>query len=265
MDRYLLWVQIEPSTLAVRRRALYWAFEGRMDFPLSSLSAVMLEELFLARRATASGHWVNTAGSAIRSLIKWAVGREVMERDISRFWPKVRAISQRSTEPITPEELEKLLVTASSDLRLFMLLGVFFGARRQNLCDLDWSWISKDWIVTIPAGKFKQRREHVEPLHPRLIEELKGRRQESGLVMPDLPSPCNIGEAMKAAARRCGVDPKKVYPHALRATFASRLSDSGANLKQIAEMGGWSSVEVVASRYIRKMDPATARSILGRM
>jgi integrase len=61
------------------------------------------------------------------------------------------------------------------------------------------------------------------------------------------------------------VDPRKVYPHALRATFASRLSDSGANLKQIAEMGGWSSVEVVASRYIRKMDPATARSLLGRM
>jgi integrase len=265
IERYLRSVPLSPNTLQVRQRALRWAFAPIAVQDVQSLTGTRLEGLFVAKKDTAGGHWMNTCAAAIQSLIKWSMRREIMDRDISRFWPRVRAVSQRCIEPLDAGELNRLMGGSPPSLRLFVLLGVYFGARRQNLCDLDWSWISEDWVVTIPATHFKQRRVHVEPLHPRIIDELRGLRRPSGLVMQGLPSPSNIGAALKAVARKVGVDPRKVYPHALRATFATMLSESGANVAQIMQLGGWSSADVVTRRYIRPMNAETGRSLLGRM
>lgn len=265
LERYLAATQYEPTTLEVRRRALLWSLRSVLQDPTHCLTGLRLETCFVAQKDAAGGHWLNTCGSAIRSFIRWAVQREILERDISRFWPKVRAISQRCTDPITPEEVERLLTMSPTSARLFFLFGVYFGARCSNLLDLDWSWISADWVVTIPAGKFKQRREHREPLHPRLIRELQTMRKPAGRVLEGLPDAKHIGELLKRIAVKAGVDPRKVYPHSLRATFATRLSEAGANLQQIAQLGGWASVEVVASRYIRPMPTDKGKEILGRI
>ena len=265
IERYLRGVQLAPQTLAVRRRCLQWSFADHLDVSTYKLSGAALETIFLAKKDTAGGFWVNCAGAAIKALFKWGVSREVIERDVSKFWPKVATESQRSMDPITSKEAERLIAESPRALKLFCLFGFFAGFRRANIAKADWSWVSEDWMITIPKGQFKQRVAHTQPLHSRIIEEIKADRKPSGLIIEGLPSESSMGRALTHIAKTCGIDERKIFCHAMRAAFATRLSESGANLKQICDLGGWKSIEVLASRYIRKMDPTFARGLLEKM
>lgn len=70
----------------------------------------------------------------------------------------------------------------------------------------------------------------------------------------------SVNRRVTAAAEAAGIDPKTIYPHAIRATAATYHSYNGLSTAALKSMFGWKKLDV-AEKYIRKSGEATAEAL----
>jgi integrase/recombinase XerC len=131
----------------------------------------------------------------------------------------------------------------SSGLRVSELVGL-----NSNQLDLDLG------IVRVMG---KGRKERIVPVGRKAIEVLKAYLEERGMLKGDEPIFINslrgrltarsVGRLIKKYTRHSGIF-RKVSPHSLRHTFATHLLDAGADIREIQEMLGHSSLSTT-QRY----------------
>jgi integrase/recombinase XerC len=131
----------------------------------------------------------------------------------------------------------------SSGLRVSELVGL-----NSNQLDLDLG------IVRVMG---KGRKERIVPVGAKAIEVIKSYLEERGRVGGDSPIFVNslggrltarsVGRLLKKYTRHSGIF-RKVSPHSLRHTFATHLLDAGADIREIQEMLGHSSLSTT-QRY----------------
>jgi integrase/recombinase XerC len=103
----------------------------------------------------------------------------------------------------------------------------------------------------------KGRKERIVPVGVKAIEALKAYLGERGASRGDDPIFINafggrltarsVGRLIKKYTRHSGIF-RKVSPHSLRHTFATHLLDAGADIREIQEMLGHSSLSTT-QRY----------------
>lgn len=143
---------------------------------------------------------------------------------------------KRIPDYFTMAEAEALiLATDSADTRLVMRLMLRCGLRVSEALslrpsdlrlDLDWPVVSIR--ADVPGNKAKEGRE--VPIPPDLIEFLRDRK--SGKVGAfNLPlfnfTRQAVGQGMKRAAKRAGVDLERAHPHTLRHTYGRECALKG--------------------------------------
>ena len=131
----------------------------------------------------------------------------------------------------------------SSGLRVSELVGL-----NSNQLDLDLG------IVRVMG---KGRKERIVPVGLKAIEVLKAYLEERGMVEGEEPIFINslrgrltarsVGRLVKKYSRHSGIF-RKISPHSLRHTFATHLLDAGADIREIQEMLGHSSLSTT-QRY----------------
>ena len=131
----------------------------------------------------------------------------------------------------------------SSGLRVSELVGL-----NSNQLDLDLG------IVRVMG---KGRKERIVPVGVKAIEVLKAYLEERGMVEGEEPIFINslrgrltarsVGRLVKKYSRHSGIF-RKISPHSLRHTFATHLLDAGADIREIQEMLGHSSLSTT-QRY----------------
>jgi integrase/recombinase XerC len=131
----------------------------------------------------------------------------------------------------------------SSGLRVSELVGL-----NSNQLDLDLG------IVRVMG---KGRKERIVPVGVKAIEATKSYLEERGMVRGEGPIFVNslggrltarsVGRLIKKYTRHSGIF-RKVSPHSLRHTFATHLLDAGADIREIQEMLGHSSLSTT-QRY----------------
>lgn len=131
----------------------------------------------------------------------------------------------------------------SSGLRVSELVGL-----NSNQLDLDLG------IVRVMG---KGRKERIVPVGVKAIEATKSYLEKRGTVRGDGPIFVNsfggrltarsVGRLIKKYTRHSGIF-RKVSPHSLRHTFATHLLDAGADIREIQEMLGHSSLSTT-QRY----------------
>jgi integrase/recombinase XerC len=131
----------------------------------------------------------------------------------------------------------------SSGLRVSELVGL-----NSNQLDLDLG------IVRVMG---KGRKERIVPVGVKAIEATKSYLEDRGMVRGDGPIFVNslggrltarsVGRLVKKYTRHSGIF-RKVSPHSLRHTFATHLLDAGADIREIQEMLGHSSLSTT-QRY----------------
>ena len=131
----------------------------------------------------------------------------------------------------------------SSGLRVSELVGL-----NSNQLDLDLG------IVRVMG---KGRKERIVPVGVKAIEVLKAYLEERGMVEGEEPIFINslrgrltarsVGRLIKKYSRHSGIF-RKISPHSLRHTFATHLLDAGADIREIQEMLGHSSLSTT-QRY----------------
>lgn len=101
---------------------------------------------------------------------------------------------------------------------------------------------NKERIVPFGHSACKSLRKYLEQARPELAEK-GGRKPQAFLSEHGLPlTRARIWMIVKEAAFRAGIE-KKVYPHALRHSFATHLLANGADLRVIQELLGHASIE----------------------
>jgi integrase/recombinase XerC len=129
------------------------------------------------------------------------------------------------------------------------------GLRVSELVGLNSNYLDLDLGIVRVMGK--GRKERIVPVGVKAIEVLQAYLEERGMVEGEEPIFINslggrltarsVGRLIKKYSRHSGIF-RRVSPHSLRHTFATHLLDAGADIREIQEMLGHSSLSTT-QRY----------------
>lgn len=232
------------------RRHLYELGDLRID-ALDTKRIETARNAHLKGRAIASvNHWL----SLLKMLVRWAMTLKMLP---ALPWSVPRLRAQKKPRAMLPTASTAEWIAAVDayckrrplvPTAVRLMYGI--GLREEEAATARWEWI--DWERnTYTPGKTKGREAVALPLPIWLVEHLRARRKECGLIAPH-----RTGRAMRSgyAARAmahansvCGL--QGVTPHRLRGTYATQLSEDGVPIQTIQMM-------------LRHKDSATTMSYL---
>lgn len=219
-------------------------------------------ELYLADERRLKPQTINRMVASLRSLYRFLLTREVVSKNI---FVKVHAMRSPKRLPkfvpsgkmitVVDEVLERL---QGSDWRqcrdaLIVLLLYSCGVRLAELVGIDKGDFSADFTMLRVRGKGDKER--MVPLVGRVSREVKSFIEkfssqkicissENALFLSTQGERISRSDVQRSVARllrECGVDGKS-SPHVLRHTFATHLLNDGADLREIQELMGHSSL-----------------------
>lgn len=209
----------------------------------------------------------------LRTVIRWAIGAGFLDRNPLEGY-KVEGERNPRRPMTTAPQYEKLLRHAAEVHPLLSSLlvvahdtGHRIGAVRQlRWEDVDLRASSVRWV----AGFEKTRREHRTPLTRAAVSALRQARKAAAAISDWVfPSPTDASKPVSVHLARdwwiqCEVKANVPHQpgcgwHSLRRLFATELK--AAPLKDLCELGGWLTPQLVVSVY-QRADPVTMRKAL---
>lgn len=205
--------------------------------------------------------------------------------EAARIRPLAEATAQRVRAGVTRGESQRL--AALGEFRaLLYALAMGTGLRRGELSRLRWADADLECgFVHVTAASAKSRKEQRVELHPRLIEALKARRpavfDPAALVVPpcmfpstrsfhadlvaaglateeriSLPTPTKSGTTFKRRWSTADATGRIIDFHALRTTFVTWLSVTGAHPRTAQALARHSTLELTMKVYtdVRQLD-----------
>lgn len=253
IKRYLATVvpRKTKSTQRVERDRLRWWYDNHATVPLSEVSAPMIAA---ARDALSKDRQPATVNRylAVLSQVMTHAEREwewAQENPVRRV-KKLREPAGR-VRFLSPEELKALLsvLEARPMLAAVVELALGTGLRRGELIRLRWSDVDLARRLVVVMGKNHERRGI--PLSARVVEALRKlpRRVDTPLLFPGprhRDKPWEFEKTWKAAVFAAGLE--DFHFHDLRHTTASYLAMNGATEREIAEVLGHKTLQMV-KRY----------------
>lgn len=197
-----------------------------------------------------------TAFFALRSFYRYleALGERVDVR-----WD---LIPRRWVEPdrivLSREQVKRIIDSAeTTEEKLIVMLLYDLALRVGELVKLRWRDVRiEDGVCWVDTTRLKKGRKLRIPLAVdtcRTLLEYRARLEEYG--RPPRPDDRIIGYTermiqyiVRRLGRKIGVD--NLHPHAFRRARATHLSEDGWSLAEIAELGGWKSIQTLM-RYVR--------------
>lgn len=222
-------------------------FEREHGSLLDAAPATILEYI-TGEGARVAASTVARSLSALRAFYAWALlmgkvtespVKDARGRKIGRRLPRVLSESEASAI------IEADLSARDRAVILLMLLAGLRLTEVSRLCRRDVDLSSQSVRVEGKGDK-----ERVIPLHSDVVDALKTWLKAHPRLPGDALFPGYKGSGLQRraieslvarAGEKAGLS-KKVTPHMLRHTFATRLLRSGANLRQVQELMGHASV-----------------------
>jgi integrase len=167
-------------------------------------------------------------------------------------------------------ELERLLAAVPTERdRLIVLIGAYAGLRVSEICKLRVEHLDfEDGMLEVHAGKGDKDR--TVPMHPQLARALRvwiGSSREGWLFPSERGQSGHLTTRavqlmIRAAAERAEIV-RHVTPHKLRHSFATNLLAKGADLLEIKDLLGHSSV--ATTQIYAQALPERLRSAVERL
>lgn len=165
---------------------------------------------------------------------------------------------------LQPDELRRFFEALEhpdtpSDLRDYLLISIFTGARRSNVLAMKWSDIDKEreiWTISPEESKNSQRL--TVPLLPQVIEILHRRKRATHgmFVFPSVSASGHYEEPKKAWGTLIKrADIQNVRIHDLRRTMGSYQTMTGASTTIVGKTLGHKSQQSTAVYTRMTMDP----------
>ena len=259
-------VEIEKvDRMAIRKYLSFLHRKNRKSSIARKISTLRSFYKYLVREQVISS---NPAKSVSTPKIEKTLPATLTVDEAFRLMEAPQTISEKSSEGSKEKGLRDraiLELLYSSGLRVSELVGL-----NSNQLDLDLG------IVKVMG---KGRKERIVPVGAKATEALVAYLKGRGILGGDEPIFINslggrltarsVGRVMKRYSRQSGIF-RKVSPHSLRHTFATHLLDAGADIREIQEMLGHSSLSttqrythISAGKLMEVYDKAHPRSFRG--
>ncbi|MBR3893225.1 MAG: tyrosine-type recombinase/integrase [Alistipes sp.] len=273
VDGFISYIEAErrysPLTVRNYRRDIadFLEFIGvdKERFDPNAIARADVEEwiIYLFEKRKLKAQSVNRSVATLRSFWKWMLGHGHANRDI------VSIISQAKTPSRLPvfvseSRMEDVVALLRDDIAteeferlrdaVIVLLFYTAGLRLAELANLKIGDISADYRTIRILGKGEKER--IVPLIGRMGEILKKYfsqfssqniciGQKKALILSKKGEPISVRTIQRIVDRKlkdAGIQ-GKTSPHTLRHTFATHLLNEGADLREIQELLGHSSLK----------------------
>ena len=273
VDGFISYIEAErrysPLTVRNYRRDIadFLEFIGvdKERFDPNAIARADVEEwiIYLFEKRKLKAQSVNRSVATLRSFWKWMLGHGHANRDI------VSVISQAKTPSRLPvfvseSRMEDVVARLRDDIAsedferlrdaIIILLFYTAGLRLAELSNLKIGDISADYRTIRILGKGEKER--IVPLIGRMGEILKKYfsqfssqniciGQKKALILSKKGEPISVRTIQRIVDRKlkgAGIQ-GKTSPHTLRHTFATHLLNEGADLREIQELLGHSSLK----------------------
>lgn len=273
VDGFISYIEAErrysPLTVRNYRRDIadFLEFIGveAERFDPNAIARADVEEwiVYLFEKRKLKAQSVNRSVATLRSFWKWMLGHSHANRDI------VSVISQAKTPSRLPvfvseSRMENVVALLRDDIAsenferlrdaIIILLFYTAGLRLAELSNLKIGDISADYRTIRILGKGEKER--IVPLIGRMGEILKKYfsqfssqniciGQKKALILSKKGEPISVRTIQRIVDRKlkgAGIQ-GKTSPHTLRHTFATHLLNEGADLREIQELLGHSSLK----------------------
>ncbi len=205
---------------------------------------------------------INRAVSSLRTFFKWLRAHGVIERDPCFRVRALRApkrlpvwIPEKQMERIAAQLLEECEAEDAVRRRDALIVLLFYscGVRLAELTGMEADDVADDFrsirvhgkgdktrIVPLPAPTAEALEKHISEISARNIWP----GQKKPLFLTEKAEPLSRGAiygVVRGTLERLGVQGKR-SPHVLRHTFATHLMDGGADMREIQELLGHTSL-----------------------
>jgi integrase/recombinase XerC len=206
--------------------------------------------------------------STLRSFFKYLIREQVISSNpaksvstpkVEKTLPTTLTVDEAFRLMESPKSLPEKPSDVSKENRLrdraILELLYSSGVRVSELVGLNLNQLDSDLGIARVMGK--GRKERIVPVGAKAIEALKAYLEDRRVFRGEDPIFVNsfggrlttrsVGRLIKKYTRHSGIF-RKVSPHSLRHTFATHLLDAGADIREIQEMLGHSSLSTT-QRY----------------
>lgn len=193
----------------------------------------------------------NLVIAVLSTICKWAIEREIIEINPAC---NVARLDVGEWRRWTDEELQAFYAAAPEHLRRVMVLGLYTGQRRSDLCVMRWSDISGGGVRVVQQKTGTKVRIPVHPELARHLEEWRPNTRTLTILANSLGRPWRPNALTAAYGKQCAaLNMQGATIHGLRKTAAAKLAEAGCSAKQIMAITGHASLEEV-ERYTREAE-----------
>lgn len=197
---------------------------------------------------------LNTEITMIRAFLYWCTEfKGLRENPAAKIKP--RQVLQKSPEVYSDDELTRMLKHANATEAAILLTCCYTGMREQEICFLTWDDVDlKKKIIRVSAKPEygftpKTWEEREIEMSDRLVESYRHLPKKARWVFPtvSLKRHAHIYKIVERVAANAGV--KGAHPHKFRATFLTRLLQSGCDIANVQALAGHKSIKTT-QRYL---------------
>lgn len=273
VDGFISYIEAErrysPLTVRNYRRDIadFLEFIGvdKERFDPNAIARADVEEwiIYLFEKRKLKAQSVNRSVATLRSFWKWMLGHGHANRDIVSIISQAKTpsrlpvfVSESRMEDVVALLRDDIATDDFEQLRDAVIVLLFYtaGLRLAELANLKIGDISADYRTIRILGKGEKER--IVPLIGRMGEILKKYfsqfssqniciGQKKALILSKKGKPISVRTIQRIVDRKlkgAGIQ-GKTSPHTLRHTFATHLLNEGADLREIQELLGHSSLK----------------------
>jgi integrase len=203
----------------------------------------------------AKPHTVSKELTTLRRVLAWAEQQKHLEPGWAGIFPEFSPAYAPRERWLTEDEYLIILAACEPERRLFVTVLVFTGARLSEASRLTWADVDfKTKFVRIQTAKVRKGKPPKVrriPMAPELRRSLL-RARGDGAVGPLFPDRwANPALMLSRIARKAAiVGPKETLNNNdMRRTFASWMLQRGAQVREVAELLGHGSIQMVEKVY----------------
>ncbi|WP_232272573.1 MULTISPECIES: tyrosine-type recombinase/integrase [Komagataeibacter] len=230
--------------------------------PLRDITRKILIDI---RDSIASGRGHGAANgflSITKTFFGWAISREWVDINPAM---SIASLPRGSLPAWTKDAVQQAEKTLDESLWRVVVLGVFTGQRRGDLCRMQWDDIREGFIHVHQQKTGVQLR---IPIHPALAANLEKWKGPSPYILTSRTGvpwqPGVLSTAMYNAAKE-GKIPKGLNVHGLRKLAATLLAEAGCTTHEIAAITGHKTLAMVQHYTLSADQERLAKGAVNRM
>ncbi|GEN61117.1 integrase [Acetobacter nitrogenifigens DSM 23921 = NBRC 105050] len=240
------------TTLNTKRsRVIYLQELDRIgDIPLAELKRRVILQFRDTIARTRGPGAANQFTQSTSAFLSWALNREWIEANAAA---RIRHLPMKPLPAWTPEMVRAALAVLPAHLNRAIILALFTGQRRSDLCAMKWADISGNSIY---VKQVKTGTELWIPLHPTLLATMSAWPRTADTILTGIRGGpmtiYNLTRSMNDAQAK-GLIPLGFNVHGLRKLAATLLAEAGCSTHEIAAITGHKTLKMV-EHYTRSAD-----------